>query len=521
MAGSRSNADITVRHSTYNEVQMENIKKEKNTPLLEMKNINKTFGISNVLKDACFELRAGEVHALMGENGAGKSTLMKCLTGVIRKDSGDIYINGELVNIRNVSDSHKYGISMISQELALTPDMSVADNIFLGREKTRFGFIDKKGTLERSRELIGELGLDIESDMLIKDLPPAKQQLVEIVKAISFGARIVIMDEPTSSLTDRDVEILFGIIRKLKSEGVGIIYITHKMNELDVICDRVTVLCDGRLSGTANAGDVTREQLIKMMTGRDIKSYYPREFLPRGEIAIKCENITYSHAVMDASFEAYHGEIVGFAGLVGSGRTQLMNTIFGMNPSYSGRIFINGKEVSIRSPRDAANNKIAMVPEDRNLLGLFKKHNVKFNTSIKVLDDFIKAPLVNYDREIEITQNYVDLFETQCASLEKEVGPLSGGNQQKIFISRSLTSEPDILILDEPTRGIDVGAKTKIYAVMNELVKQGMCIIMVSSELREIINMSDRIYVMRDGKITGELRHEDATQESIMQLATN
>ena len=500
---------------------MENINTEKSIPLLEMKNINKTFGISHVLNDACFELRAGEVHALMGENGAGKSTLMKCLTGVIRKDSGDIYINGKPVHIRNVNDSHKYGISMISQELALAPDMSVADNIFLGREKTKFGFLDKKDTSDSSRKLIEELGLDIDCDALIKDLPPAKQQLVEIVRAVSFGARIVIMDEPTSSLSDSDVEVLFGIIRKLKSEGVGIIYITHRMSELDVICDRVTVLCDGRLSGTADAGDVTREQLIKMMTGRDIDSYYPREFLPRGEIAIKCEGITYSHAVMDASFEAYHGEIVGFAGLVSSGRTQLMNTIFGMHPDYSGRIFINGKEVSIKSPQEAVKNKIAMVPEDRNLLGLFKKHNVKFNTSIEVLDDFIKAPLVNDDKEIEITQKYIDLFETQCASLEKEVGPLSGGNQQKIFISRSLASEPDILILDEPTRGIDVGAKAKIYSVMNELVKQGMCIILVSSELREIINMSDRIYVMRDGKITGELKHEDATQENIMQLAAN
>lgn len=500
---------------------MENINTEKNIPLLEMKNINKTFGISNVLNDACFELRAGEVHALMGENGAGKSTLMKCLTGVFKKDSGEIYINGEPVSIKNVNDAHKYGISMISQELALTPDMSVADNIFLGREKKKFGFLDKKGTLESSRKLIEELGLDIDPETLIKDLPPAKQQLVEILRAVSFGSRIVIMDEPTSSLTDSDVEILFGIIRKLKAEGAGIIYITHKMNELDVICDRVTVLCDGRLSGTSNANEVTREQLIKMMTGRDVKSYYPREFFPRGEIAIKCEGVTYSHAAMDVSFEAYHGEIVGFAGLVSSGRTQLMNTIFGMHPDYSGRIFINGKEVSIKSPRDAVKNKIAMVPEDRNLLGLFKKHDVKFNTSIEVLDEFIKTPLVDHDKEIEITQKYVDLFETQCSSLEKEVGPLSGGNQQKIFISRSLASEPDILILDEPTRGIDVGAKAKIYAVMNELVKKGMCIIMVSSELREIINMSDRIYVMRDGRITGELRHEDATQESIMQLATN
>ena len=486
-----------------------------------MKNINKSFGISHVLKDADFELRAGEVHALMGENGAGKSTLMKCLTGVMRKDSGDIYINGERVKIRNVNDAHKLGISMISQELALAPDMTVADNIFLGQEIGGYGILDKRATIEQSRRTIESFGLDIDPEAYIKDISPAKQQLVEIVRAVSFGAGIVIMDEPTSSLSDGEVEILFGIIRKLKSEGVGIVYITHKMSELDVICDRVSVLCDGCLIGTEDADKVSRDQLIRMMTGRDIGSYYPKDFVPHGDIALRCENITYAHAVMDASFEAYHGEIVGFAGLVSSGRTQLMNTLFGMNADYSGKIYINGKEVSIHSPLDAFKNRMAMVPEDRNLLGLFKQHDVKFNTTLEVLDDFIKGFSVDKKKETEITQNYVDLFETVCSSLDKPVGPLSGGNQQKILISRFLASKPEILILDEPTRGVDVGAKAKIYSVMNELVKQGMCIIMVSSELGEVINMSDRIYVMRDGKISGELSHDEATQERIMQLATN
>ncbi len=500
---------------------MENGTAEKKLPLLEMKNINKTFGISHVLKDACFELQAGEVHALMGGNGAGKSTLVKCLTGVFQKDSGDIYIRGERVNIRNVNDAHRHGISMISQELSLAPDMSVADNIFLGREKTKWGFTNKKAAIEASRKVIAELELDIDPEMLVKNLPPAKQQLVEIGKAVSCSPDILIMDEPSSSLSEGEVKILFRMIHKLKSEGVGIIYTTHKMDELDIICDRVTVLCDGRNTGTENVKDLTRDQIIKMMTGRDIGDYYPREFLPRGETAIRCEDLTYSHAVMGASFEAFHGEIVGFAGLVSSGRTQLMNTLFGMHKDYSGRIFINGKEVSIHSPQDAVQNKIAMVAEDRNRQGLFKKHDVAFNTSLEVLERFIKAPRVDKKKETEITQKYVDVFETRCSSLARPVGPLSGGNQQKILISRSLAAEPDILILDEPTRGIDVAAKVKIYSVMNELVKQGMCILMVSSELREVINMSDRVYIMRDGKIVGELNHEEVTREKIMQLATN
>ena len=500
---------------------MERETAEKKIPLLEMKNINKTFGISHVLKDACFELQSGEVHALMGGNGAGKSTLVKCLTGVFRKDSGDIYIRGQRVKIRNVNDAHRHGISMISQELSLAPDMTVADNIFLGREKTKWGFTDKKAALEESRRIMEELDLNIDPEMLVRDLPPAKQQLVEIGKAVSCHSDIVIMDEPTSSLSDGEVKILFRIVNKLKSEGVGIIYTTHKMDELDVICDRVTVLCDGQYVGTENAKVVTRDQIIKMMTGRDIGSYYPREFLPRKEIAIRCENLTYSHAVMDATFEACHGEIVGFAGLVGSGRTQLMNTLFGMHKDYSGKIYINGEEVVIRSPRDAVQNKIAMVAEDRNRLGLFKKQDVIFNTSLEVLESFIRAPRVDKKKETEITEKYADIFETRCSSLRRPVGPLSGGNQQKILISRSLAAEPDILILDEPTRGIDIAAKVKIYSVMNELVKQGMCILMVSSELREVINMSDRVYVMRDGKIMGELNHAEVTQEKIMQLATN
>ncbi len=499
---------------------MENNGIEKDTLLLEIKNFNKSFGGNQVLKDVNFELRAGEVHALMGENGAGKSTLMKCLMGVLKKDSGHVYICGERVKLRNVNDANKAGISIISQELVLAPDMTVADNIFLGREKSRLGILDKKYSVENSRRLINEFGLHIDPEVLIKDITPAKQQLVEIVRAVSFDSKIIIMDEPTSSLSDGEVRIFFEVIKKLKSQGVGIIYITHKMSELDIICDRVTVLCDGCVVGTEAADKITRDLLIKMMTGRDIGSLYPRDFLPKKNLAIKCENITYSHAVMDASFEAYYGEIVGFAGLVSSGRTQLMNTIFGMNDEYLGKIYIDGKEVKINNPIDAIRNNIAMVPEDRNLLGLFKKQDVKFNTSIGTLKDFIHGLWVDKNKENELTLKYAELFELVCSSMEETVEPLSGGNQQKILISRALAATPSILILDEPTRGIDVGAKAKIYSVMNELVKQGMCIIMISSELKEIMNMSDRIYVMRDGRIEGELSHEEVTQEKIMQIAT-
>ncbi|WP_291957155.1 sugar ABC transporter ATP-binding protein [Mahella sp.] len=484
-----------------------------------MKNIHKTFPGVYALKAVDFELRAGEVHAILGENGAGKSTLIKVLGGIYTADQGEIYIEGKKVDIKSVKDAQENGIAIIHQELVLAPYMTVAENIFLGREPMKGKFVNTTKMYEDAQELIDIYGVNIDAKTLVRNLTIAQQQMVEIIKAISYNSKILVMDEPTSSISDKEVKFLFEIMRTLTAKGVGIIYISHRMSELAEVCDRVTVMRDGSCIGTKVVKETTNDELISMMVGRELKNYYTRDYQEDGEVILKCENISDHKMVKSASFEVKKGEIVGFAGLVGAGRSELMKCIFGLTKRFSGDIYIEGKKVEIKSPYDAIKHGIALVPEDRKAEGLFLVQSVRFNTTIEVLNEFIKGIAVNRQKEDEITQEYIDLMSTKTPSMEQPIEKLSGGNQQKVMIGRWLATSPKILILDEPTRGIDVGAKSEIYAIMNNLVKSGMSIIMISSEMPEIINMSDRIYVMCDGKITGCLGHEEVTQEKIMKLA--
>lgn len=487
--------------------------------LLKMNGIHKKFPGVYALKDINLELKSGEVHALLGENGAGKSTLIKVLGGIYAADQGEIIIEDKKVEIQSVKDAQKNGIAIIHQELVLVPYMSVAENIFLGREAMTSVFINKKQMNLEAQKLLDYYDMNIKSTALIKKLTIAQQQMVEIVKAISCNSKILVMDEPTSSISDKEVQFLFKTMRNLLTKGVGIIYISHKMSELEEICDRVTVLRDGEYVGTKAVKETGKEELIQMMVGRKLQNYYTRDYQKPGESLLRCENISDGELVRDVSFDLRKGEIIGFAGLVGAGRSEVMKTIFGLMPKGQGDIFINGSKVNIKSPVDAMKQGIALVPEDRKAEGIYKVQSVRFNATIEVLGDFIKGIFVNGAKERAITQEYIDKMETKTPSQEQMIGNLSGGNQQKVLIGRWLATNPQILILDEPTRGVDVGAKSEIYSIMNELVKQGVSIIMISSELPEIIGMSDRIYIMAHGRMKGCLNANEASQENIMQLA--
>ena len=487
--------------------------------LLEMKGISKSFPGVKALQNVDLQLKAGEVHALLGENGAGKSTLIKVLGGIYHAEEGEIYIDGQKVNIDGVVAARQAGISIVHQELVLVPYMTVAENIFLGREPGNKLNINRRKMSEDAQKLLDTYEMNIDADMLVEHLSIAQQQMVEIVKAISFNSKILVMDEPTSSISDKEVGFLFETIRTLTEKGVGIIYISHKMSELEEICDRVTVMRDGLTVGTRVVKETTKDELIALMVGRELTNYYTRDYLEPGEVMLKCEHISDGKMAKDASFELRKGEIIGFAGLVGAGRSETMKAVFGLSSHMSGEVYVEGQKVNIKSPVDALKYGIALVPESRKEEGLYKVQSVQFNMTIEVLRQFISKLAVNKKVEEEITQKYIDMMSTKTPSQEQVIGNLSGGNQQKVMIGRWLATDPKILILDEPTRGVDVGAKAEIYTIMNELVKQGMSIIMISSELPEIINMSDRIYVMNSGRVTGCLSHEEVTQEKIMQLA--
>ena len=487
--------------------------------LLEMKGICKSFPGVKALQDVDLQLKAGEVHALLGENGAGKSTLIKVLGGIYHAEKGEIIIGGQKKDIDGVVAARHAGISIVHQELVLVPYMTVAENIFLGREPGTKMNIDRKKMVEDAQKLLDTYEMHINANMLVEHLTIAQQQMVEIVKAISFNSRILVLDEPTSSISDKEVGFLFDTIRNLTKAGVGIIYISHKMSELAEICDRVTVMRDGQTVGTKVVKETTTDDLIALMVGRELTNYYTRDYQEPGEVILKCEHISDGKMAKDASFELCKGEIIGFAGLVGAGRSETMKAIFGLTPHATGDVYVKGKKVKIQSPVDALAHGIALVPENRKEEGLYLVQSVRFNSTIEVLGSFIRHLCVDGRKEEEITQKYIDMMDTKTPGQEQVIGNLSGGNQQKVMIGRWLATNPEILILDEPTRGVDIGAKAEIYAIMNELVKQGMSIIMISSELPEIINMSDRIYVMNEGRITGCLDHDAVTQESIMALA--
>nr|WP_283243029.1 sugar ABC transporter ATP-binding protein [Jingyaoa shaoxingensis] len=484
-----------------------------------MKGISKSFPGVKALQNVNLQLKAGEVHALLGENGAGKSTLIKVLGGIYHAEEGEIFIDGQKTEINDVVAARHAGVSIVHQELVLVPYMTVAENIFLGREPGTKMNVDRVKMSRDAQELLDAYEMNINADTLVEKLTIAQQQMVEIVKAISFNSKILVMDEPTSSISDKEVGFLFETMRTLTKKGVGIIYISHKMSELEEICDRVTVMRDGQTVGTRVVKETNKDALIALMVGRELTNYYTRDFLEPGEVILKCDHISDGKMAKDASFELHKGEIIGFAGLVGAGRSETMKAIFGLADHMTGDVYVKGKKVNIKSPVDALKYGIALVPESRKEEGLYKVQSVRFNSTIEVLGQFIKNLHVDGKKEEEITQKYIDMMATKTPSQEQVIGNLSGGNQQKVMIGRWLATHPEILILDEPTRGVDVGAKAEIYSIMNDLVKEGMSIIMISSELPEIINMSDRVYVMNEGRVTGCLNHEEAEQEAIMQLA--
>ncbi|WP_088035163.1 sugar ABC transporter ATP-binding protein [Evansella clarkii] len=490
--------------------------------LLKMKKVHKKFPGVHALKGINFELEAGEVHALLGENGAGKSTLMKILGGIYSIDEGTIHIDGNQVEINGVKDAQNYGINIIHQEIVLVPFLSIAENLFLGREELKKnGLVNEKSMYKAAQNLLNAFDLELDARTMIKKLTVAQQQMIEIIKAVSFNAKIIIMDEPTSSLTDKEVEFLFKTVRSLKKQGVGIVYISHRMNELFQITDRITVMRDGEYIGTVTTKDTSNGELISMMVGRSLTNYYIRDFQASNEVVLQVENLSKKGVLNDVSFELRKGEILGFSGLIGAGRSELMKCIFGLDFFDRGRIIVNGKETKITNPNDAIRNRIAYVTENRKEEGLFLIRSVEYNITIKVLQQFMNFFRVNTKKEVSIANNYISNLSIKTPSKDQIVKNLSGGNQQKVLISRWLATNPRVLILDEPTRGVDVGAKAEIYSIMNELVKEGVSIIMISSELPEVINMSDRIAVMWKGKIKTLLEEKEKfSQEYIMHYAT-
>lgn len=491
------------------------------THLLKMDNIFKSFSGVNVLNNVSFELLKGETHALLGENGAGKSTLIKILGGIYTKDSGTINIDGVEVDISNVHSATENGISIIHQELMLVPYLTIAENIFLGKELKRYGLIDQNEMVSQSRKFIEYFNLDLNPEQKVEDLTIAQQQMVEIIRAISFGAKIIVMDEPTTSLTESEVDTLFKSIEKLNEDDVGIIYISHRMSELEAIADRVTVLRDGEYIDTLNIEETTNDKLVELMVGRQLDDLYLKNNNSTEETILEVKNLSSEREVKDVSFTLNKGEVLGFSGLVGAGRSETMNCIFGLREIDNGAIFINNEKINIKVPTDAIDAGIGYVPEDRKNLGIYPTQGVRFNATIEVLPEFLRYGRYDIDKEIELTRKYVDdIMKTKYNNLEQDIETLSGGNQQKVIISRWLLATRSVLILDEPTKGIDIGAKSDIYSLINKLTEQGLSIILISSELPELINMSDRIVVMSNGYTTGILTRDEFSQEKIMTLST-
>lgn len=492
--------------------------------LVLMEGIEKTFPGVHALNQCRFELLSGEVHALVGENGAGKSTLMKVLAGVYPKDAGRIFYKGKEVEIPNPRAAQHLGISMIHQELNLMPHLTVAQNIFIGREPRRgVRFVlDDKAINEQAQQLFAMMHLKMDPRIKVADLTVAKQQMVEIAKALSFNAEVLVMDEPTAALTEAEIEELFRITRELREKGVGVVHISHRLEELKEISDRVTVMRDGHVIDTVRTQDVTLDRIISMMVGRTIFEATPEvPEKPSEEVVLEVKNLNRGNVIKDVSFNLKKGEILGFAGLIGAGRTEVARAVFGADPIDSGEVYISGKKVQIKSPSDAVRRGIAYLSEDRKRYGLALGLDVEENIVLATFRKFLNAiGWVNRSQIQTTAQHFVDALAIKTPSLQQKVKNLSGGNQQKVIIGKWLTADTNILIFDEPTRGIDVGAKSEIYRLLNDLAQQGKSIIMISSELPEILRMSHRVVVMCEGRITGEVSIADATQEKIMTYAT-
>ena len=490
--------------------------------ILKMQGIQKYFSGVHALKGVDFELKAGEVHALMGENGAGKSTLIKVLCGIHKRDGGSIALFGEDVDFNNIAESQAAGISVIHQELNMMNHLTVAQNMFIGREFKKGALINDKAMEEEAQQLFDKMGVKIDPAVKLGTLTVGKQQMVEIAKAVSRECKLLVLDEPTAALTIPEVEELFKIMNELKAKGIGMIYISHRMDEITRISDRVTVMRDGEYVGTVNTADVTRDDIVKMMVGRVIMGEQKACSCVDCDapVILEVKHLNAGKEVKDVSFTLRKGEILGFAGLMGAGRTEVARALYGADPKQTGEIYLNGKKVKIKTPEQAVKHGICYLSEDRKRFGLMLDKSVTENTTIASVDSFIKAGIINDGQMRESSADYNAKLRTKTPSMEQLLKNLSGGNQQKVIIARWLMKNSDIFIFDEPTRGIDVGAKSEIYTLMDELVKQGKSIIMISSELPEVLRMSDRILVMCEGRKTGELDIAEATQENIMQLAT-
>ncbi len=498
----------------------------QNQPILQVKGVSKAFPGVQALSDVDFEVYPGEVVALLGENGAGKSTLMKILAGAYQKDSGQIYLNDQEIELTSPHHAQTMGISIIYQEFNLVPTQTVAANIFTGREPLYGGagrilkMVNKQEMERAAQEMLDIVGAHVKPTDMIRSLPVAERQLVEIAKALSFDSRVIIMDEPTSALGDEETQNLFKIVRSLKDQGRAVIFITHRLKEVFEIADRIVVLRDGRLVGSVPAQDTSIDGLISMMVGRSLDQMYQKETAEIGDVVMRVQGLTRYGAVEDVSFELRRGEILGFAGLVGAGRTETARLLFGADALDGGEIWIDGQKVSIHSPEDAIRAGISFVPEDRGSQGLVLLLSVFKNEVLPTMSHFTRFGLLDGATLQQRAQEYVSRLNVRTPSLEQKVMFLSGGNQQKVVLAKWLMSNPKVLILDEPTRGIDVGAKSEIYALMSQLARNGIGIIMISSELPEILAMSDRVLVMCEGRVTGIIDRQEATQEAIMAYAT-
>ena len=496
---------------------MENLKY-----VLEMENISKEFPGVKALDNVQLKLKPGTVHALMGENGAGKSTLMKCLFGIYEKNSGKILLDGVEVNFKSTKEALENGVSMVHQELNQVLQRNVLDNIWLGRYPMKGFFVDEKKMYNDTINIFKDLDIKVDPRKKVADLPIAERQMIEIAKAVSYKSKVIVMDEPTSSLTEKEVEHLFRIIKKLKESGVGIIYISHKMEEIKMISDEITILRDGKWISTNDVSKISTEQIISMMVGRDLTERFPKKDNTAKEMILEVKNLTALNqpSIQDVSFELYKGEILGIAGLVGSKRTEIVETIFGMRPKEHGEIILNGKTVKNRNPEEAIKNGFALVTEERRSTGIFSMLDIAFNSVISNLDRYKNKFRLLKNKDIEKdTQWIVDSMRVKTPSQSTKIGTLSGGNQQKVIIGRWLLTEPEVLMLDEPTRGIDVLAKYEIYQLMIDLAKKDKGIIMISSEMPELLGVTDRILVMSNGRVAGIVKTSETNQEEIMELS--
>ncbi len=487
---------------------------------LEFKNISKAFPNVQALNDVSLEIRSGEILAFIGENGAGKSTLLKILNGDYQPDSGKVLIDGKEVRFPNPSSAHRAGIRVIYQEPEIIPWVDVPENIWVGELPKRMGFLDRRKLNQLVEESLQEYGFEdvLPINLLGYELSSAQRQLVEIMRALKSGVRILALDEPTSSLTDEEVDQLFELVRRLRDEGVAIIYVSHRLNEIQRLCDQIAILRDGELITVQPACDMSENEIVRLMVGRELSDVFDRERVESDQKTLEVKNLK-SNWHKDVSFQIRKGEIVGFSGLVGAGRTELAKVIFGEFRKKSGQILLEGKEVNFSRPDEAIARGIGFAPEDRKQEGLVLIRSVLENASISILKKITRFHFIRRQMERDIVQRYVDKLRVQTPSVDQQVGKLSGGNQQKVVLARWLAVKPKLLILDEPTRGIDVGAKAEIYRLIDELANQGIAIMFISSEMPEILGLSDRIYVMQNGRITGELDGETATEEEILELA--